>query len=256
MSTISSSPEQVRGFTIGFNSIIVVGIVFVAGMFVGSMVKENQLLKSGTSGSTGNAAAVPVGNEPPQQQMNYDALPSVGNADHVLGNAKAKVILVEYSDFECPFCSRFHPTTKQILKEYGDKVALVYRHYPIPDLGHLNAQKAAEGSECVAKQKGSDGFWAYADAIFATPTVGGRFQLSPDAITAAATKTGVNLDQFKTCLDSGEMAAKVEEQKTAVGAVGSLGTPATFIVVDGKAVDYINGAQPFEQIKTKIDTYL
>ncbi len=240
-------------FTITLNSIIVVAIVFLAGMFVGSLIKENQLLKSGIGSAGGNAAAVPVGDAAaPDPGVNYDKVVAVSKDDHIRGNAKAKIVLVEYSDFECPFCGRFHPTTNQVLSEFGDKVAIAFRQYPLSF--HPNAQKAAEGSECVAKQKGNDGFWKYADSVFAVTQKDGK--ISPEAITAGAAAAGVNMDQFKTCLDSGEMAEKVKAQETAGAAAGVTGTPGTFVIVDGKAVDFIGGALPFESVKATIEKYL
>lgn len=84
--------------------------------------------------------------------------------DHILGNPSAKIVIVEYSDLDCPFCKSFHNTMHQIIKEDGD-VAWVYRHYPIPQL-HPNAPKKAEETECAYDQKGNEGFWKYADKIF------------------------------------------------------------------------------------------
>jgi protein-disulfide isomerase len=139
------------------------------------------------------------------------------------------------------------------LEEYGDKVQLVYRHYPLPF--HPNAQKAAEASECVAKLGGNDAFWKYADAIFAKQTeLGG--QLNPAAITDAAAAAGVNAASFKTCLDSGEMAAAVKEDMDGGAAAGINGTPGTMIVTDDGVQELIPGAYPYEQVKTMIDKYL
>lgn len=86
----------------------------------------------------------------------------VSKDDHIIGAKKPKVTLIEYSDFECPFCQRFHPTTKQILAKYPNDVALVYRHFPLESI-HQNAKGYAVASECAAQQ---DKFWEFADAIF------------------------------------------------------------------------------------------
>ena len=91
-------------------------------------------------------------------------LRSVSPDDHILGNPNAKIVIVEYSDLDCPFCKSFHNTMHQIIKEDGD-VAWIYRHYPIPQL-HPNAPKKAEETECAFDQKGNEGFWAYADKVF------------------------------------------------------------------------------------------
>lgn len=244
-----------RGFTLSLSTIIMVAVVFLGGMFVGSLVKENQMLKAGTGTNTAtgtNAAAVPVGDTGTDPGVNFDKVAALTNEDFVRGSSRAKVTLLEYSDFECPFCGRFHPTTEQVLSDYGDDVALAYRHYPLSF--HPNAQKAAEASECVAKQKGNEGFWAFADAIFAVNQRDGK--LSPEAITTAAESTGINMTQFQSCLDSGEMAEKVTAQMAGGSAAGVTGTPGTFVIVDGKAVDFIGGALPVESVKATIDKYL
>ncbi|OGC47664.1 hypothetical protein A2886_02700 [candidate division WWE3 bacterium RIFCSPHIGHO2_01_FULL_42_13] len=85
--------------------------------------------------------------------------------EHVRGSANANIVLVEYSDFECPFCQQFHPTVKQAMENYGDKFAWVYRQFPLESI-HPSARGAAAASECVAQEGGNDAFWDYADALF------------------------------------------------------------------------------------------
>lgn len=84
--------------------------------------------------------------------------------DHIRGNKKAKVVVIEYSDFQCPFCQRVHPTYKQILETYGDDVMWVYRHFPLSF--HPKAMPAALASECAYEQGGNDAFWKFADELF------------------------------------------------------------------------------------------
>src|SRR5690349_16280049 len=86
--------------------------------------------------------------------------------DHIYGNPDAPISLVEYSDFECPFCKRFHSTAKEIIDAYGGKVNWVYRHFPL-SMHNPGAEKQAEASECVAQLGGNDAFWKYANAIYA-----------------------------------------------------------------------------------------
>lgn len=93
------------------------------------------------------------------------ALDPVTASDHIRGDINADVIIVEYSDLECPFCARFHPIIKDILEQYGTKVAWVYRHFPLDGI-HANARAKAEASECVASLGGNDAFWKYVDATF------------------------------------------------------------------------------------------
>jgi protein-disulfide isomerase len=91
-------------------------------------------------------------------------IPKVSAADHVRGSRSAQVFLIEYSDFQCSFCARFHPTAKQLVDEYQN-VAWVYRHFPL-DAIHPLARPTAEASECVAELGGNDAFWEFTDAIF------------------------------------------------------------------------------------------
>jgi protein-disulfide isomerase len=88
--------------------------------------------------------------------------------DHILGDINSEIIIVEYSDLDCPFCKVFHSTMHQVIEKSQGKVAWVYRHYPIPQL-HPNAPKKAEEAECAWEMGGNDGFWKYADKVFSTP---------------------------------------------------------------------------------------
>jgi protein-disulfide isomerase len=236
-----------------FALLLLAGLMFIGGFFTGSLWTENELLKSGgakvaaapaapqVAGDTGAVAPPPV-----------DKMPAVTDEDHIKGNKNAKVILVEYSDFECPFCARFHPTLEQVKEEFGNDVAWVYRHYPLSF--HPNAQKAAEGSECAADQKGDDGFWAFGDSLIAVNARDGR--LSPQAIQDAAQAAGLNMDTFNKCLDSGEKAKIVSEQMAGGSAAGVTGTPGTIIVTKDGAQELIPGALPYEQVKATVEKYL
>lgn len=251
-STSYSSPNLATTINNNLGLIVLAALFFFGGFFIGSLWKENQLLRSGTAGTAGvGAPAVPENTGPTEEQL--AGLPEVSDDDHIRGNKDADIVLVEYSDFECPFCAQFHPTTKQILEDYGDKVALVYRHYPLEF--HPNAQKAGEASECVAKLGGDDAFWKYADAIFEKNNdLGGK--ISPEAITEAAEEAGVNMTNFQTCLDSGEMAEKVKEDMAEGGAAGVTGTPGTFIVTKDGAQELVPGAYPLAQVKAIVDKYV
>jgi len=94
------------------------------------------------------------------------SIPSVDTAnEHIRGNPKADIAIIEYSDFQCPFCTRVHPTYQKIIAEYGDKVMWVFRHFPLDSI-HPDAIPLAEGSECIAELAGKDAFWTYTDALF------------------------------------------------------------------------------------------
>lgn len=145
------------------------------------------------------------------------------NRDHILGPENARVTLIEYSDFECPFCQRHLPTLKQILAQYPNDVRLVYRHFPLSQI-HPQAQKAGEASECVAKLGGNEKFWQYHDLLFENQRM-----FSNDTFKRLAREVGVNESQFASCLDSGEMAQKVLQDYASGNDAGVSGTPATFV---------------------------
>ena len=92
------------------------------------------------------------------------SLPKVISSDHFRGNKNASVKLIEYSDFQCPYCQRFHPTMQQMLSEYSDKVAWIYRHFPLDSI-HPQARPAALASECVFELGGDEAFWKFADEV-------------------------------------------------------------------------------------------
>lgn len=89
----------------------------------------------------------------------------ISDQDHIRGSVSAPVTIVEFSDLQCPFCGRFHPTLQKALQEYGDKVRWVYKHFPLDSI-HAQARPAAEAAECIAEQKGDDGFWKFTDGVF------------------------------------------------------------------------------------------
>ena len=160
-----------------------------------------------------------------------------------LGAAGAPVTVVEFSDFQCPYCQGFAPILKRIAQQYGDKVLIVYRQYPIPSL-HPNAFKAAEASLC-ANEQGK--FWDLHDVMFAE-----QQQLSVSDLKEKAHRLGMNSKKFDGCLDSGRYVEQVQnDQKDGLRA-GINGTPAVF--VNGIQVE--GGAVPFETIASIINREL
>lgn len=208
------------------NKTLVVALI-IGAFFLGSLTNKVATLEKGSSPTiaAGNAKQAPsAGNPAPSAPA--QKVKSVGAADHIRGNKNAKITLIEYSDFECPFCKRFEPTLQELLKTYGDKIRLVFRHYPLPF--HPNAQKEAEASECVAELGGNDAFWKYNDAIFERTTSNGTgFAL--DQLGPLAAELGVNQQQFQSCLDSGKYAKLVKDSITEGQGAGVNGTPTTFV---------------------------
>jgi protein-disulfide isomerase len=234
---------------------ILLAIVFFAGgFFTGTLWTENKILKLG-----GNPAQKQVGQPSDvaapagEKADTLSEMPEISDKDHIIGAKDPKIYLVEYSDYECPFCERFHPTTKQILEKYGDEVALVFRHYPLSF--HPNAQAAAEASECIANRSGNDAFWKYTDEIFVqNKQLGGK--ISPEAIDTAITASGANLATIKGCMESGEMTEVVTAQQSGGAAAGVSGTPGTIIFTQDGEYELISGALPLVQVEQAIDKYL
>lgn len=229
------------------------GLLVAAAFVIGMLFSEVRLLRNGGATAGTNNNGTPTAAAPTLPEGDPSAVRPVDAGEHIRGNVNAPITLVEYSDFECPYCAAFHPTTQQVLDEYGDKVRLVYRHYPLSF--HPHAQKAAEASECVAEQKGNDGFWAYADAIFAEQDKQGG-KLADTSILTAAKAAGVNEAQFQTCLDSDKYAEKVLDDQENGSASGITGTPGTMLLTADGEGELISGALPFAQVKTIIDKYL
>lgn len=89
----------------------------------------------------------------------------IASTEFIRGDENADLVLIEYSDYECPFCSRVHPTIEQLLEDYDGKLSWVWRHYPLPPTMHPNAMALAIGAECAGAQGGADAFWAYTDVL-------------------------------------------------------------------------------------------
>jgi protein-disulfide isomerase len=162
------------------------------------------------------------------------------------GGKNAKVVIQEFSDFQCPFCSRVLPTMKQLHEDYKDKIKVVWRNYPLPF--HKDAGPAAEAATEVFDQGGSDKFWAYHDLLFANQRALARADLEKYAEQVG----GINMAKFRAALDNKTHEARVKADMDAVTKSGaSIGTPSFFI--NGKL---LQGAQPVEKFKEVIDEAL
>lgn len=157
------------------------------------------------------------------------------------GPADAPVTIVEFSDFECPYCSRVVPTLDRVKEEYGDRVNVVFKQFPLAI--HANAQKAGEASLCAHDQ---GKFWEMHDAMFAD-----QQNLGPEGLAAKAESLGLDMEAFRQCMNSEKYAEAVREDMREGSSVGVSGTPAMF--VNGRL---ISGAVPYEQIAAVIDEEL
>jgi protein-disulfide isomerase len=156
------------------------------------------------------------------------------------GGKNAKVVIVEFADFECPYCARAHETVSTVLKAYGEKVRIVFRHYPLSF--HPKAPRAAEATACADEQ---GKFWEMHDSLFESQ------EIDEDALVMQARNVGVDEKRFAECLRSGRMASLVKRDLAAGQHAGVSGTPAFFI--NGLQ---LSGARPEEDFRKLIDAEL
>lgn len=166
--------------------------------------------------------------------------------DHSIGSLDVPIVLVEYSDLQCPFCASIHPTLKRIVAESRGEITWVYRHFPLENI-HPQARPAAIASECVAKLLGNEAFWTFVDTIFAN-----QREMSSTYYTQLATGLGANPAAFKACVASGEFEAAIDADYAEAVANGGNGTPFTIVVGKNGILMPFSGALPYAQITAVI----
>jgi len=213
--------------------------------------------------NSGNDTAGPTTPDPDQAGDPAELIDPVSDNDYIRGNPDAPIKIVEYSDYECPFCKSFHDTMDQVLDEYEDQVAWVYRQFPIESL-HSKAPTESEAAECVGKLGGNEAFWTFTDRIFeVTPSNNG---LNLDTLPDIAEVAGVDRTAFESCLESGDMednvsqdvkeARSIDQWVRSQGGRG-IGTPFSVVIgEDGSSLFFIPGALSFDQIKPSLDEAL
>jgi len=182
-----------------------------------------------------DAAGVEIFLDPPRvEPVLTDQSPSRGPAD-------APIVLIEYTDFQCPFCGRVQPTLDALRERYGDSIRMVFKNLPLAM--HQQAQFAAEAALCAGDQ---EGFWPMHDWLFANHKA-----ISRETILAQATEQGLDIDALNVCLDEGRHTAEVQADMKEAGSFGITGTPG--FVVNGRI---LTGAQPLENFIKVIDDEL
>ena len=216
-----------------YSTFLLLAVLVVGGyvMFTGD--------KGSPTGAVVGAPSAPPTQAPPTQPSQVQAS---ADDDARIGDPNAPVEIIEFSDFQCPFCGRAAPTIKQILAEYGDKVTFVYRDFPLDSI-HPMATPAAIAAECVREQGGDESYFEYHDKIFA-----GQQALSDASLKSWAQELGFDI---ASCLDSQKYLDEVRKDLADAQAAGGRGTP--YFVINGKP---LSGAQPFEAFKQIIDSEL
>lgn len=213
----------------------IVSAIIIAGVLIAGAI----LLKGNSPKQEAN-----TGDNTPKNEIKMDGR-AVSKDDHIIGRENAKIVIVEYSDIDCPYCKVFHNTMQRVLENSTD-IAWVFRHYPIPQL-HPDAYKKAESTECAWEQGGNEAFWKYTDKLF------GSENTSLSELPKIATSVGLDVKKFNECLSSGKFTSKVQADIDDGIKAGVNGTPSSFILVDGKVIDTIPGAQPYESVMQRLN---
>lgn len=247
----SDEGNSLKGVSTYFNVMITmigIGLVVIIIMLINQNDNSSQTARNNGNNNGGAVAdnRAPANNneQPPQNNQPTASAEDIEitTADHIRGNIDAPITILEYSDFQCPFCARFHETMIQVMENYPEDVRWVYKHFPIDSI-HPLARTAAEASECAADQ---DKFWEYSDELYA------NYQsMTQSTFTTIAENLNLNMNDFNSCLDSDKYAEKVNTQFQEASSIGVTGTPGNFI--NGEV---LGGAVPYEQLVQMIEARL
>jgi protein-disulfide isomerase len=250
LANMSQMQTFIFGLVEGVLVLCTIGFFIMLGIYFKSDSSNNtpSIAAKAPTTAPGAPTAAPTAPEDPK---NVTVAPIDEKIDHIRGNKNAKVTLLEYSDLECPFCKRFHPTIQQVATKYGDKVRWVYRHFPLDSI-HQKARPEAVASECAGEQ---GKFWEFIDHIYEiTP---GNDRLDHTKLGQYAKEAGVsNIAKFEKCVADNKYADRVQRDTLSGEAAQVNGTPATIVIgPDGSNV-LISGARPAASFEAVIDGYL
>jgi protein-disulfide isomerase len=211
--------------------------------------KAQALIAKGTKPSEVYDALTKDGKGPPEPEKK-DLPKSMPTNDPAKGATSAKVVIHEWSDFQCPFCSRVEPTIAQVMKDYGDKVKFVWHDLPLPM--HPDAPLASQAAREAYAQKGPTAFWAMHDKMFAN-----QQKIKREDLDGYAGELKLNMDKWKAALDGSTHTAEIEAAKKAGNDNGINGTPAFIIApVNASSGYFINGAQSYSKFRKLIELAL
>lgn len=225
------------------NQLLIPGSIVVAGLFIAIAI----FFSGGGSASVGENGGENFGNN---GSGSASAIRAVSEDDNIFGNPDAKVSIVEFSDYECPFCARLHPTLERVVAESEGEVNWVYRHFPLTSI-HPNAQGASIAAECVARLSGNDAFWNYTQTLFDNQRA-----LRTNLFVSEAVALGIDEGQFTSCLADSSVAEAVEQDFNEAISAGGRGTPFSVIISANGEHFPFSGALPYEQLNPLIEQAL
>lgn len=176
-------------------------------------------------------------------------VPAPTAEDHIIGSPNAPVVLIEYSDFQCYYCAQVYPTIKRIVEESNGQVAWVLRHLPLESI-HPEARPAGLAAECIAEQLGNDGFWRFADDMFAN-----QEGMGTTRYLSVASSLGADVGKYMSCFSSKKYDERIEKESAEAQVAGAQGTPYTVVYGNGSSVP-LSGALPYAQFSAVIKAVL
>ncbi len=219
--------------------------IVIAGIFIGSGLYFN-------GGQTNSPTAGVPSAQAPVEVDNTNKIDPVTAADHIRGNLNAPIKIVEFSDFDCPFCTRFHGVMQNIVKKYsGDEVAWVYRQFPLEQL-HPQSPAVSAASECVAELKGNEAFWDFADNYMAARGAGDKTEHS-ELIAKLILKAGIDKKALSDCLTKGNNNESIQADADDAVETGGQGTPWSVLIGPTGKTYPINGSLPQSAIEQMIE---
>jgi protein-disulfide isomerase len=181
-------------------------------------------------------------------------LEPISDRDHIRGNPEARVAIIDYSDYECPFCKTFHQTAKKVTDEFSDQVMWVYRHFPL-DTVHPTARKQAEAAECAGILGGSPAFWDYSDKIY--DYTSSNNGLDMNLLPVIAEEVGLDAQEFEACLKTTQPGEKVQADYRSGLQLGVRGTPAVVLLdTTTNVAQFYSGALTYENLKQAVEDML
>lgn len=234
---------------------VLIVLLVISAFLIGSLwTKVSYLEGTGTTNTKQAIAAQPTAQPSnPYTPVKADTLnlDKVSNSDYIKGDRSAQLTWIEYSDLECPYCKKIHPDLQEVMDEYKGKIKWVYRHFPLNSI-HPKAQKSAEAAECAGSLGGNDTFWNFINKSFE----GSPNSLSIENLVQTAKSIGLDEAKFKTCVESGQFAEKVNNQLANGEKAGVTGTPGNFLLDNKGNAWVVPGALPYASLKQVIDQAL
>lgn len=192
------------------------------------------------------ASSSKVSEPAPSLSSNSIPIPAVTEDDFIMGPSNAEITLIEYSDFSCSFCARYHPTMKKIVEEYKGKVRWVYRHLPIFN------KPAAVASQCVGNILGDKKFFEYADVLFDN-----QRDINADLLRREALNIGLTENQYDSCINDKDLNDKISRDFTTARVLAGFNATPYTVLIDQKGEMYsFSGALPYEDVSALVDSFL